>query len=194
MPRALPTRIDLLRHGETTAGARYIGSTDVPLTTIGRQQMTQALVDAGPWDCIISSPLRRCAEFAADYAANAGGALVLDAAWQEIHFGAWENCSADELLRTDPQGAQNFWADPLRHTPTGAETLRDFQHRILSAWQACIVRYAGQRVLLITHGGVMRVLRCHLEQLPLSEVLSMSVPLGALHRVAIDAAQAGVRA
>lgn len=192
MRRALPTRIDLLRHGETTAGARYIGSTDVPLTTIGRWQMAQALVDAGPWDCIVSSPLRRCADFARDYAADTGVALVLDAAWQEIHFGAWENCSADELLQNDPQGLHSFWADPLLHTPPRAEALRDFQHRILSAWQACSARHAGQRVLLVTHGGVMRVLRCHLEQRPLSELLNFSVPLGALHRVDIDGAQTGV--
>lgn len=190
--RSATTRIDLLRHGETTAGARYIGSTDVPLTSWGWQQMAQALAGAGPWDGVISSPLRRCAEFAADFATRMGVAPVLDAAWQEIHFGAWENCAADELLRTAPQALRSFWADPLQHTPPDGESLRDFQRRILSAWQACLARHAGQRVLLVTHGGVIRTLRCHVEQRPLSELLNLSVPPGTLHRVTIDAPQADV--
>jgi len=186
------TTVDLLRHGATTAGARYVGSTDVPLTPFGWQQMAQSLVDAGPWDCIISSPLRRCAEFAAQYAANVGLPFALDAALQEIHFGDWENCSADELMQKNPHALQSFWTDPLLHTPPGAESLHSFQRRVLTAWQHRIAQHAGQRILLITHGGVIRVLRCHLEQYPLSELLRLAVPLGSLHSIELSAEHAGV--
>ena len=189
---SVSTTVDLLRHGATTAGARYIGSTDVPLTALGWRQMEQVLVGAGAWSRIITSPLRRCAEFAAQFAANAGVPLVLDAAFQEIHFGDWENCSVDELMQTDPYGLQSFWTDPLLHTPPGAESLRSFQRRVLTAWQHRIAQHAGQRILLITHGGVIRVLRCHLEQYPLSELLRLAVPLGSLHSIELSAAHAGV--
>jgi broad specificity phosphatase PhoE len=47
-------------------------------------------------------------------------------------------------------------------------------------------RYLGRHVLLVTHGGVMRIILCHLQQRLLSELLNLSVPHAALHRIAVE--------
>lgn len=84
------TRIDLLRHGETAGGSRYRGSIDDALTPLGWAAMRAALGEECGWNRIVSSPLRRCADFARDLARRHGLPLDIDARLREIHFGDWE--------------------------------------------------------------------------------------------------------
>ena len=56
--------LDLLRHGETEQGGLR-GSLDDALTEKGWAQMRDAVAEAGPWQVLVSSPLQRCARFAA---------------------------------------------------------------------------------------------------------------------------------
>ena len=179
------TRIDLLRHGETRAGSVYLGRSDAPLSEHGFRQMTGALLDAPRYHAVLSSPLARCAAFAQDYAQRRGLTLHYEERFQEIDFGAWDGHSAAEIAAADPGALENFWRDPVACPPPQAEPLLSFQARVLAAWRELPVRFPGQRVLLVTHGGVMRIILCHLQQRPLSELLSLSVPHAALHRIEV---------
>ncbi len=67
------TTVDLLRHGEPAGGRKFRGSVDDPLSELGWQQMRAAAqaAEAGgeaTWDRVISSPLLRSGEFAAELA------------------------------------------------------------------------------------------------------------------------------
>ena len=179
------TRIDLLRHGETRAGSVYLGRTDAPLSEHGFRQMAEALLDAPSYHAVLSSPLARCAAFAQDYAQRHGLPLHFDARFQEMDFGTWDGCSAAEIAAADAGALENFWRDPVAFTPPQAEPLLSFQARVLAAWQELPARYPGQHVLLVTHGGVMRIILCHLQQRPLAELLSLSVPHAALHQAIV---------
>lgn len=175
--------IDLLRHGETLAGSVYLGRTDVALSERGYRQMAEALLDAPCYCSVVSSPLARCAAFAQDYAQRHGLPLQYDARFQEMDFGAWDGRSAAEIAAADPGALEHFWRDPVAFPPPQAEPLLSFQARVLAAWRELPARYPSQRVLLITHGGVMRIILCHLQQRPLGELLSLSVPHAALHQI-----------
>ena len=83
-------RVDLLRHGETELGGGLRGSIDDALTDLGWAQMRAAVVGQGPWDRLVSSPLKRCARFAEELGAQLGVPVQLDKDLQELHFGAWE--------------------------------------------------------------------------------------------------------
>ena len=179
------TRIDLLRHGETRAGSVYLGRTDAPLSEHGYRQMAEALTDEPNYDAVLSSPLARCAAFAQDYAQLHGLPLHHDARFQEMDFGAWNGRSAAEIAAADPGALENFWRDPVAFTPPQAEPLLSFQARVLAAWQELPARYPDRRVLLVTHGGVMRIILCHLQQRPLAELLGLSVPHVALHQAIV---------
>lgn len=175
--------IDLLRHGETLAGSVYLGRSDAPLSEHGFRQMAEALADAPHYHAVLSSPLVRCAAFAQDYAQRHGLPLHVDARFREMDFGAWDGLSAAEIAAADPGALESFWRDPVAYTPPQAEPLLSFQARVLAAWQDLPALYPGQHVLLITHGGVMRIILCHLQQRPLSELLNLAVPHAALHHV-----------
>jgi broad specificity phosphatase PhoE len=178
--------IDLLRHGKTMAGSVYLGRSDAPLSEFGFKQMAQALLNAPRYHAVLSSPLVRCAAFAQDYAQQHGLPLHYDARFQEMDFGAWDGRSAAEITAADADALENFWRDPIAFPPPQAEPLLSFQARVLAAWQELPTRYPGQRVLLVTHGGVMRIILCHLQQRPLAELLNLSVPHATLHQISME--------
>jgi alpha-ribazole phosphatase len=181
------TLIGLLRHGEVEGGNRFRGPTDDPLTTAGLLQMYATLTDNDRWDRVISSPLLRCAEFSNAFAWQHSLSLTFDTRLQEMYFGAWEGRSASELMAEDPQALTRFWRDPNAYSPTGGEALADFQARVLAAWNDILSTPAGQRVLIVTHGGVIRVLLCHVLKVPVSRWHEFEVPHGQLRGVHVGA-------
>lgn len=184
MPETL--HIDLLRHGETAAGRRFCGSTDTPLTTSGWEQMWSAVeAHAARWERIVTSPLTRCAAFAHALAQHLQLPYTLDTRLGEMHFGAWEGKTAAEIMATDAETLTRFWDNPARHTPPGAEALLDFRTRVLQAWHD-ILSHPGGNSLLITHGGVMRVLLCHVLQQPIEKLLDFEVAHAALWRIRVE--------
>lgn len=182
--------LDLLRHGETELGGGMRGSLDDALTEPGWQQMRSAVAEAGPWDRIVSSPLQRCARFSEELAERLALPLQFEAGLQELHFGDWEGRSAAQLMETDEEGLGLFWNDPYAFTPPNGEPVIDFSTRVLNAVQRLHQAYAGERVLLVSHGGVMRLLLARARGLPREQLLHVVVGHGALLsiRVAADGA------
>jgi alpha-ribazole phosphatase len=178
--------IDLLRHGEVEGGACFRGRSDDPLTTDGWSQLhaaTRADAAQGAWDLIATSPLRRCAAFARALSQRHQVALSVMPALRERDFGAWEGLRADEIA-SDELG--RFWADPASYNPPGAEPFAAFRARVLAGWDA--VRDAGAgRMLVVTHGGVIRVIVGDLLGIPPPRLLLMEVPHACRTRLRVPA-------
>ncbi|RON78431.1 histidine phosphatase family protein [Pseudomonas chlororaphis] len=180
-------RLDLLRHGETELGGGLRGSLDDALTDAGWQQMRAAVAGLGPWDRLVSSPLQRCARFAEELGARLALPVTLDPDLQELHFGAWEGQSAAALMATDAEALGRFWADPYAFTPPQGEPVLAFSARVLGAVERLHQRYAGERVLLVSHGGVMRLLLARARGLPREQLLNVEVAHGALFALTVEA-------
>ncbi|CAH0272487.1 histidine phosphatase family protein [Pseudomonas mediterranea] len=172
-------RLDLLRHGETELGGGLRGSLDDALTARGWEQMHAAVATDGPWDRLVSSPLQRCARFAEQLGSRLNLPVHLDADLQELHFGAWEGRSAAALMDTDAEALGRFWADPYAFTPPDGEPVLAFSTRVLAAVERLHAAYAGQRVLLVSHGGVMKLLLAQARGLPREQLLNVEVTHGA---------------
>jgi alpha-ribazole phosphatase len=180
-------RLDLLRHGETEQGGGLRGSLDDALTASGWAQMRAAVAEAGPWQRIVSSPLQRCARFSEELAAQRGLPLHVDANLQELHFGDWEGRSAAQIMETDADGLAAFWNDPYAFTPPNGEPVAAFADRVLTAVQRLHREFAGERVLLVSHGGVMRLLLAQSRGLPREQLLQVIVAHGALFSIFVAA-------
>ncbi len=179
--------LDLLRHGETERGGGLRGSLDDALTAKGWEQMRAAVVAQGPWDRLDSSPLQRCARFADELGARLDLPVSLEQDLQELHFGAWEGQSAAALMETDAEGLGRFWADPYGYTPPEGEPVGDFSRRVLGAVSRLHQAYAGERVLLISHAGVMRLLLARARGLPREQLLNVDVGHGGLFSLRVGA-------
>jgi alpha-ribazole phosphatase/probable phosphoglycerate mutase len=177
------TTIDLMRHGEPVGGRKYRGQIDDPLSEKGWAQMRAAVGEHAPWDIIISSPLSRCIEFAQELGQRRGIEVKSESRLVEIGFGEWEGRTASELEQENPGQVQRFLRDPLKHTPPGAETLLDFETRVISAWDTVLQQYADQHVLLVGHAGIMRMIIRHVLDMPLGHMFRIQVANAAISRI-----------
>ncbi|EMC7872612.1 histidine phosphatase family protein [Acinetobacter baumannii] len=179
-------RIDLLRHGESQYSHTLRGHLDDELTAKGWQQMQSTIeqVTNQSWDIIISSPLKRCAYFAEQLAKTTGLPLLLNHDLKEMYFGEWEGVSTQQIYETSPELLANFWQKPTQHCPPRAETLNQFQTRVLKGFQELFVQMQNQNwqnALVVTHGGVIKLLACLARQQPLDDLLKMPAELGKLY-------------
>lgn len=178
-------RLSLLRHGETERGGGFRGSLDDALTATGWAQMRAAVQGQGPWDRVISSPLQRCARFAE----TLGLPLAYAPGLRELHFGDWEGLSAAAVHAQYEAELGQFWADPYAFTPPNGEPLQAFAQRVEQALHGLAQQYAGEHLLLVTHGGVIRLLLCAARGLAPGRLLDVNVGHGALFTLAGEPGQ-----
>lgn len=174
--------IDLLRHGDT-AQRSYRGQLDDALSELGWSQLRQA-VDAGHWDAIVSSSMRRCAAFARELADQRAVPLRLDPRLVEYHFGDWQGVPIETIAAEQGDALGRFWADPVAHPPPGGETFDVFRARLCAALDDIAVESGGRRTLVVTHGGAIRLLRCFSEQRGYGDMANIEVPHASLHPLA----------
>lgn len=175
------TTIDLLRHGDT--GQRsYRGQLDDALTDTGWAQL-RASVEGGTWDVVVASNLQRCAAFARELAAQRGLPLHEDARLAEYHFGRWQGVPMETLAETDGDALGRFWRDPVAHPPPGGETFAAFHARLCAALDDIVATCPAKRVLVVTHGGAIRLLRCVAEQRSFGDMAGIDVAHASLHRL-----------
>lgn len=171
--------IELLRHGDT--GQRsYRGQIDDALIESGWTQLRSA-VAGRQWDQVVSSSLRRCAEFASELADIRSLPLRLDARLAEYHFGDWQGVPIETINREHGTALGRFWADPVAAPPPGAETFAAFQSRLAAALDRIVGEGGNRRVLVITHGGAIRLLRCLVERRGYGDMAGIEVPHASLH-------------
>jgi len=179
------TVIDLLRHGDVEGGRKYRGHQDDPLSELGWQQLRDNTKNKQDWNQVVSSPLKRCAEFSRDFADKHQLPLKIEKDFKEISFGLWEGKTAEELLAEDEVRIKKYWNDPVNVIPPQGEALLDFEKKIILAWNKMLNKYAGQHVLLVSHAGVMRIILCHILGMPLTELFKLDVALAKSSRIEV---------
>ncbi len=176
-------RIVLVRHGETEGNSslRFYGSTDVPLSEMGRAQMRALVAQfrAGPFrgepfDLYGASPLSRSWESA--WILSDGAPVRLFADFAEIPFGRWEGLSAEEIRASDPVRFGDWQNKVPGFEFPGGEARAVFRARVvhgLARLQAEPVHSA----LLVLHKGVIRTIAEQLtrQELPVGEPALASV-------------------
>ena len=157
-------RLILVRHGETgwNAENRYQGATDVPLSARGQAQAKAlaARLASGALDAIYSSDLQRAWETAARIAASHALQVLMEPRLREMSFGTWEGMTYEEIQRLDPQALAEWMADPLTVAPPRGESLAHLATRIGEMLDDMMELARDETVVLVAHGGSLRVLLC----------------------------------
>ncbi|MCH7389838.1 histidine phosphatase family protein [Acinetobacter dispersus] len=180
--------LDLLRHGETTLSHTLRGHLDDALTEQGWLQMQSTIQQhfkaQVQWDVIISSPLQRCQKFATALAKQLELPLLLNAEIKEMYFGDWEGMTTQTIYETAPERLANFWQFPTQYHAPNGESLHQFQQRVMHGFTEIYVQmrqHNWNRALIVTHGGVIKLLTCLARQHKLDELLTMPAELGKLY-------------
>ena len=156
-------KLILIRHGRTEANERhlYCGSTDLPLSPAGAEELTAIRQSGSLPDPsgmrILTSGMRRCDETAdllfGDPAREA------DPAFREMDFGAFEMRSYEEM-KEDPAYLAWISGDNEANIAPGGESGNGMTARVLAGLERLISD--GRDVLLVTHGGVIAAIMAHL--------------------------------
>ncbi|MBM7367041.1 histidine phosphatase family protein [Gordonia hydrophobica] len=154
---AAPTRIVLLRHGQTALSVerRYSGRGNPELTELGQQQAAAAgrriaSGALGTIDAVVSSPLARTMA-TAHAAADALGLPVQEFdGLIETDFGDWEGLTFREAADRDGELHRN-WLSDVDIAPPGGESFAQVAERIAAARADLVADYAGRTVLAVSH-------------------------------------------
>lgn len=173
--------IILLRHGKTEHNDGFYGSTDSQLTDGGLQAMHQAC-EALSIDAIVTSPLARCHQFAQQLGEQCHCPVFVLPPIREYHFGDWEGVSIAQLWQTNPQDLEALWTDINQFTPPNAESFAAFSARLQQGVENIITwQQDYQRLLVVTHAGVIRALRLMAGQTTADQWLTYPVDNASLH-------------
>ncbi len=175
----ITTYVDIIRHGEPEGGRVFRGHTDHHLTELGIEQFNQRIQRLGHnWQQVISSPLTRCKQSAELLATAQNIPLHIEPNLAEIHFGEWENQCVDAVMAEE--NISQLWQDPMNFCAPQGEPTAALQKRTLQAWNDLLKAHQGQRLLVVTHGGVIRMLAQHLLELTPSAMNKLSLPYAAV--------------
>ncbi|WP_167584136.1 bifunctional RNase H/acid phosphatase [Kineococcus rubinsiae] len=161
--RGQPLTLVLVRHGSTlhTEERRISGrhGSDPELTEAGLAEAASAAACAEVVgaDVVISSSMRRARQTAEVIAGSVGAELLVDPQWDETDFGEWDGSRAVEVVRRWP-AEYAAWADSPDVAPPGGESLRAVEQRVQVARERLVARWAGRRVVLVSHGDPVRAL------------------------------------
>ncbi|WP_236606720.1 histidine phosphatase family protein [Sandaracinus amylolyticus] len=148
--------IVLVRHAESiwNAEGRWQGQTDVPLSEQGHAEAAKlgARLAKVRFDRRIASDLSRTRDTAAAISAD----FVHDPAWREFDLGVWGGLLHSEVRERFPEEVQAM-AMGTDMPIGGAESMVTFDARVHRALDALIASgREGERVIVVTHGGVIR--------------------------------------
>jgi probable phosphoglycerate mutase len=157
-----PTRLCLIRHGETAwnADRRLQGHLDVPLNETGHVQAGAAAagLDGQRFAALYCSDLERARQTAAAAARALGLAPFPDPALRERHYGGFQGLTYEQARERFPREYERFLArEPDFAFPGSGERLSEFAARVRSVLQRIVTRHPGSQVLVVTHGGVLDI-------------------------------------
>ncbi len=160
--RGTPTRLLLLRHGQTELSVqrRYSGRGNPALTEMGRRQADAAaryLAERGGISAVFASPLQRAYDTAAAAAKALGLDVTVDDDLIETDFGTWEGLTFAEAAERDPE-LHGRWLRDTGTAPPGGESFDAVADRVSRVRDRIVAAQQGTTVLLVSHVTPIKML------------------------------------
>lgn len=170
----------IIRHGkpEFDGEKRCIGTTDLPLSEEGREQMLHVRERLRHANIrkIYVSPLARTRE-SAEILSEGLIPIQEMPELREIAMGKWENQTFSQIRRDYPEEYEARGLDFADFRPEGGESFRDCQKRAYLAYRKILTEADGN-VAIVAHAGFNRALISFLENRELSQLMAIPQPYG----------------
>jgi probable phosphoglycerate mutase len=154
------TRILLARHAETAAPDRFHGAeSDIGLSEFGAQQakrLAHFLSTQGA-AAVYSSAMRRAVDTAQPIAIACKVEPIPIASLHERRIGPLSGLSREEGWAVYTNSKTRWMDGDLDHTHEGGESYNDVRRRVVPVLEELAARHAGQTIVVIAHGVVIRV-------------------------------------
>jgi broad specificity phosphatase PhoE len=153
------TTLLLVRHGETdwNRTGRWQGHSNTSLNELGRQQARELADSLDGVDVVYSSDLARAKETAEILAERLRAEVHFDRRLRERSFGAWEGLTTAEIEERYAE-LHRRWQAGEGAGAEDAEPFDAFGRRVNSFLADVLRRHPDETVLVIGHGGSIRVI------------------------------------
>lgn len=180
------TTLYLVRHGKTVGSEvkTYKGSIDIPMSEAGIEQIKNTARFISNYDkasrlsTVYCSPLSRAVKSAEIIAEAYGLTPLISPDLMERHFGIWEGMSYTEIEEKYPEEFEAWTNNPLIYSPTNGESTCEVRDRIIPALENIISRHNGESIAIVAHGGVNRIILCHILGIPLENIFRIEQSFG----------------
>ncbi len=158
----MTTRLTLIRHGQTSwnVDGRWQGQANVGLNEEGFRQAEQLAEALAATDAvaIYSSDLRRAHQTAEAIATRTKLPLALDKRLREIDVGEWQGMTESEVIAWDGERLTMVRNGGFTMPRPSGESQQDVGRRMLALAEEVLQKYPEQHVILVAHGGSIRML------------------------------------
>ena len=165
-------KLYVARHGQTVwnAANRVCGITDVELTEKGIEQAQELakLVAEAKVDMILTSPLVRAMDTGKIVSEYCNIPMMVDNRLIEQNYGIYEGVDRknEEFLANKRNFAYRY--------PNG-ESMMQVAYRIYGLLEDIKEKYSGKDVLLISHGGVCRIIETYFNDMTNEEFFNYTL-------------------
>ena len=179
----------LIRHGEITRAEprRFVGQQDLPLTQGGLEQaccLGDFLADKAVGK-VVCSPLSRCLVTARIICERLDCIPQVSPDLREIALGAWEGLSVAEVKERFPGCYEARGMNLAGFRPMGGESFVDLHQRVWPAFES-IAHGGEERVAIIAHAGVNRVILCRILGIAFGNLLQLEQDYGCVNTICHD--------
>ncbi len=171
------TRVIFVRHGQTSWNqeGKYQGHSDISLNERGIKQgnLVAKRLANEKINAIYSSDLLRAQQTAEAIADYHGLPVIMKPEFREINFGIWEGLTYQDIMAEWSEILTAMYSNPGEIGPPQGESFQAVKKRVTHALQECVKEHQEQTIVLVSHGGTMRVLLCAALGVGLDKMWSM---------------------
>lgn len=184
-------KLYLVRHGQSEGNVKQLwyGSSDLPLTALGREQARRAgekLRDIPLSVCYVS-PLIRARDTAELALAGRAVPLVVEPDLREQHMGLLETRSVPQIRAEDPDFFARLMADWVHICPPEGEPFdTGLVPRVARVLNGILEK--GEDCLIVAHNGPLTFALAHLLGLPMEAAQRFYLEQGCFSMVEVDQA------
>ncbi|MFN0313662.1 MAG: histidine phosphatase family protein [Burkholderiales bacterium] len=182
------TTFIVVRHGETAwnAEGRIQGHLDSPLNEEGLAQaiLVGECLGRESFDAFYCSDLGRAHQTAQPLADHSGKRPVLSERIRERHLGVFQGLTGKECEQQYAEDYRRFHSRDPDHVVPQGESIRQFYARVSGFFAELAVRHEGQRVVAVTHGGVLDALHRFVRGIPLEQPRDFPIFNASVNRIA----------
>lgn len=178
------SRLLLVRHGNTKLNSAriFVGHTDVELSVTGSRQVEKLRdrLSVEKIDVIYSSDLKRAYMSAETIASQHKMEVIACQELREFNYGKIDGSTFDEICRFHPKLAKQCAEWSLQLKFPGGESVDQLRQRVSSFLNRLHQYTPEQTVLIVAHGGLMRIMICLLLDMDLRHWRQISIDLASL--------------
>jgi len=166
--------IILVRHTKVAVKGICYGFSNVKLANTFIHEKDEVIAKIDSTNAVVySSTLSRCIKLAHHISPD----FKTDKRIKELNFGDWELKKWNDL--SDPEF--NTWMnDYISYRCPNGESLLDMKSRV-EAFYKYISSQNYNKVIVVTHGGVIRLFHHLINNVPLDEIFDIKIDYGSIH-------------